>query len=191
MAQISVIDAKGGTKVEIDRQPYSVVSNQFVKPGKGQSFCRTKLRNLMSGRVVEKTFKSNESLDLADVQETSMRMLYREQDGATVFMDEATYEQITISSEGLGNVEQWLLEDHVYAVIVYKGNAISVEPPMFMELKIVECDPGVRGDTASGRVLKPAVTETGAKLQVPIFIAQGETVKFDTRSGEYVARVSK
>jgi elongation factor P len=189
MGQISVIDAKQGVKIEIDRQPYVVVANQFVKPGKGQSFCRIKIRNLVNGRVVEKTHKTNESLELADVNESEMRMLYREADGV-VFMDEESYEQITIPGDALEAVKDWLLDDHLYSVIIYRGNAIAVEPPVFMELEITETDPGARGDTASGRVLKPAITETGGKVQIPIFIEQGEKVKFDTRTGDYVSRVS-
>lgn len=188
MAQVSVIDAKQGAKVEIDRQPYTVVANQFVKPGKGQSFCRMKLRNLVNGRVVEKTYKTNESFTVADVNETQMRMLYKETDGV-IFMDEETYDQVTIPNDALESVQDWLLDDHLYSIIMYEGQAIAVEPPTFMELTITETDPGARGDTASGRVLKPAITETGAKVQVPIFIEQGEKVKFDTRTGEYVSRV--
>jgi len=189
MAQIATNEFRAGVKIEIDRQPYLMVSNQFVKPGKGQSFCRTKLRNLLTGRVIEKTFKSGDKVDVADIVEAQMRMLYRDVDGS-VFMDDNTYDQVTVSSESIGDVDQWLMEDHVYDIIFYKGTAITVMPPTFMEMKITETAPGVRGDTASGRVMKPSVTESGAQVQVPIFVNEGESIKVDTRTGEYVSRVS-
>jgi len=189
MAIIATNEIRGGTKVEVDKQPYTVVSNEFVKPGKGQAFNRIKMKNLMTGRTIERTFKSGDKLELADVVETNMRMLYKEGD-SVVFMDDDTFEQVTISMDAIGNNAKWLLEDTLFGIIFYKGNALTVEPPTFMELKIVETDPGVRGDTASGRVMKPGVTETGAQVQIPIFIDQDEVVKIDTRTGEYVSRVS-
>lgn len=190
MAQIPINDLRAGVKLEIEGQPYTVVGVQFVKPGKGQAFTRVKIKNLLTGRVVEKTYKSGEKLDLADVNETEMRMLYIEGDSA-VFMDDQSFEQVSLLLEGMGDSAQWLMEDQLYGIIFYKGEAISVDPPTFMEMKIVETDPGARGDTASGRVLKPAVTESGAKVQVPIFIEQGEVIKIDTRTGEYVSRAAK
>jgi elongation factor P len=188
MAQISTNEFRAGVKVEMDGQPYTIVSNEFVKPGKGQAFNRVKLRHLMTGRVIERTFKSGEKLEVADVKEMTMRMLYKEPVGA-VFMDDATFEQITIPKEAIGDIERWLKEDLMYDIIFYKDNPISVEPPTFMELKIIESAPGVKGDTASGRVLKPAVLETGAKVQVPLFVEEGEVIRVDTRTGEYVSRV--
>jgi elongation factor P len=188
MAQVSTNEFKSGMKVENEGQPYVIVSNEFVKPGKGQAFNRVRLKHLLSGRVVEKTFKSGEKLDLADVVETEMRMLYKEPDGA-IFMDETTFEQIKIPLENIGDNQQWLLDDLMYEVLIYKGQPVSIEPPTFMELRITETAPGDRGNTASGRVLKPAILETGAKIQVPIFIDEGEKVKIDTRTGEYVSRV--
>ncbi len=188
MAQISTNEFRQGVKVEIDNQPYLIVANEFVKPGKGQAFNRVKIRNLLTGRVIERTFKSGDKVDLADVHESRMRLLYREGQDA-VFMDDNTYEQLTVAHSALHEVEQWLLEDTLYEIITYKGEPISVQAPTFMELKIAECDPGVRGDTASGKVLKPALTETGAKVQVPIFIDEGELIRFDTRTNEYVSRV--
>jgi len=188
MAQVDANGLHGGLKVEIDRDPYVVVSAQFVKPGKGQAFTRTKLKHLMTGRVIEKTFRSNEKLQLADVEEKKMRMLYKEQDGA-VFMDEQTFDQVTLPFSLIEENEKWLQEDVVYDLIFYNGTAVSLSPPTFMELVITETEPGARGDTASGRVLKPATLETGAKTQVPIFIDQGEKIKVDTRTGEYVSRV--
>ncbi len=187
MAQISTNELKGGVKIEIDGQPYVIVSNEYVKPGKGQAFNRVKIRNLKSGRVVEKTYKSGEKLDLADIVETKMRMLYMETDSA-VFMDDDTYDQITISQESIGDNKKWLLEDQLYDIVFYNGEALTVEPPTFMDFVITETAPGVRGDTASGRVLKPATLESGAETQVPIFIEEGEKVKIDTRNGEYVSR---
>lgn len=189
MTQVSVNDLKQGMKVEVDKQPYTIVTLQFVKPGKGQAFTRTRIKNLLTGRVIEKTFRSNEKLDLADVEETDMRMLYQDGD-QVVFMDDKTFDQINVPLDQLGDTAQWLMDDHVYGIIFYKKNPINIEPPTFMEMVITETDPGVRGDTASGRVLKPAVTESGAKVQVPIFIDQGEKIKVDTRSGEYVSRAN-
>ncbi len=188
MAQVSTGDVRGGAKVEVDGEPYTVVSNEFVKPGKGQPFNRIRLKHLRTGRVVERTFKSGEKLDLADVEESKMRMLYKESD-SVVFMDDNTFDQISISLGILGDKVQWLMEEVLYDVTFYKGEPIDVAPPIFMEMKITETSPGARGDTASGRVLKPAVTETGAKIQIPIFVDEGEKIKVDTRTGEYVSRV--
>lgn len=187
--QVSTNEIRGGFKVEVDGQPYTIISNEFVKPGKGQAFNRIKMKHLLTGRVIERTFKSGDKLDLADVSEAEMRLLYKETDGV-IFMDEKTFEQIKISFENIGETEQWLLDDHLYEVIFYNGSPVNVEAPTFMEMVIKETSPGVRGDTASGRVLKPAILESGAKVQVPIFIEQGEKIKVDTRSGEYVSRVS-
>ncbi len=189
MAQVSTNEFKSGMKVEMEGNPYAIVTNEFVKPGKGQAFNRVRLKHLLTGRVMERTFKSGEKLDLADVVETEMRMLYKEPTAA-VFMDEVTFEQITIPLENIGDNEQWLLEDSMYGILIYNGNPVSVEPATFMEFRITETAPGDRGNTASGRVLKPAILETGAKIQVPIFIEEGEKVKIDTRTGEYVSRVS-
>ncbi len=189
MAQASTGDLRAGHKVEVEGQPYLVVSNEFVKPGKGQAFNRIKIKHLLTGRQVEKTFKSGEKVDLADVQESSMRLLYKESTGA-VFMCDDTFEQSTISYEKIGDTQQWLLEDRIYDVVIYNGDPVTVTAPTFMELKITETDPGVRGDTASGRVMKSAILESGAKVLVPIFVNEGEIVKIDTRTNEYVSRVS-
>jgi elongation factor P len=188
MGQISTNEFKAGLKVEVDGEPYTMVAIEFVKPGKGQPFNRTKLKHLMTGRVIERTFKSGEKIDLADVEEAKMRMLYKESDGV-VFMDDKTFEQISIPFTVIGDKELWLMEEVLYDITIYKGAPVDVSPPTFMEMKIVETSPGVRGDTASGRVLKPAITETGAKIQVPIFVEEGERIKVDTRNGEYVSRV--
>ena len=187
MAQYSTGDLRGGYKVEVDGEPYTVVSNEFIKPGKGQPFNRIKLKHLKTGRVVEKTFKSGEKVDEADVEEAKMRMVYKEAD-AVVFMDDKTYEQVSIPLSIIKDTEQWLLEEILYDIVIYKGQPIEVVPPTFLEMKIVETTTGLRGDT-SGRVLKPAVTESGAKVQVPLFIDEGDKIKIDTRTGEYVSRV--
>lgn len=189
MGQVSTNEIKTGLKIEWEGQPYNVIFNEFVKPGKGQAFNRIKIKHLVTGRVIERTIKSGDKMDLADVQETDMRLLYKESDGA-IFMDDKSFEQTKVMFESIGDNTQWLLEDQVYDVVFYKGSPITVEPPTFMEMKIIETSPGVRGDTASGRVLKPAIVESGAKIQVPIFVDQGEKIKIDTRTGEYVSRVS-
>lgn len=189
MAQMSTNEIRGGVKVEVEGQPYTIISNEFVKPGKGQAFNRIKMKHLLTGRVIERTFKSGDKLDLADVTEAQMRLLYKEADGV-IFMDEKTFEQIKIPFDNIGDTAQWLLDDHLYEVIFYNGSPVNVESPTFMEMVITETSPGVRGDTASGRVLKPAILESGAKVQVPIFVEQGEKIKVDTRTGEYVSRVS-
>jgi elongation factor P len=188
MAYVITNEMKPGLKIEVDGQPYTIVSNDAVKPGKGQAFNRIKLKHLMTGRTIERTFKSGDRADLADVVEASMRLLYREADGA-VFMDEKTYDQIKIPNENLADTSQWLREDHLYGIVFYNGAAVAVQPPTFMEFRIIETSAGARGDT-SGRVLKPATIETGAIIQVPIFVNQDEMIKVDTRTGEYVSRVS-
>lgn len=187
MAQYSTGDVKTGYKVEVEGEPYIVVGNEFVKPGKGQPFNRIKLKHLLTGRVVEKTFKSGEKVDEADVEERKMRMLYKETDGV-VLMDEQSFEQLTLPFSLIQGKEQWLMEEVLYDIVFYKGAPIDLSPPTFMEMKIVETTVGLRGDT-SGRVLKPATTESGAKIQVPIFIEEGEKIKVDTRTGEYVSRI--
>lgn len=187
MGQVSTNEFKIGLKVEIDGEPYLMVGNEFVKPGKGQPFNRTKLKHLVTGRVIERTFKSGEKIDLADATESKMRMLYKDQESA-VFMDDNSFEQLSIPLSLIGEREPWLMEEVVYNIVFYKGQPIEVVPPTFMEMKITETAPGVRGDT-SGRVLKNAVTESGAKVQVPIFVEEGDRIKVDTRTGEYVSRV--
>jgi elongation factor P len=184
----STSEPRAGLKVEIEGQPYVIASIEFVKPGKGQAFNRVKLKNLLNGRVIERTYKSGEKMELADVVETTMRMLYREGDGI-VFMDDATFDQITVPLESIGDSLKWLMDECAYDILIYKGSPVSVMPPTFVEMVITETAPGLRGDT-SGRVLKPAKTETGADVQIPIFIEQGEKIKIDTRTGEYVSRVN-
>ncbi len=188
MSNVSTNEFKTGMKIELDREPYTIVGIEFVKPGKGQAFTRTKRKHLMSGRVIEKNFKSGEKFPVADVEEMKMRMLYKEQEDA-VFMHDVTFEQIHVPLSVIGDNEKWLMEEIPYDLVLYKGNVVDLTPPTFLSMKITKTDPGIRGDTASGRVLKPAMTETGAKIQVPIFVNEGETIKVDTRTGEYVSRV--
>ena len=187
MAQVSTNEFRGGLKVEVEGEPYTMISNEFIKPGKAQPFNRVKLKHLMTGRVIERTFKSGDRLELADVMETKYRLLYKDVDNAN-FMDDNSFEQIAISFKIVGDIQQWLMDEVVYTIIFYKGQPIEVVPPTFMEMTITESAPGLRGDT-SGRVLKPAVTETGAKVQVPLFVEEGDKIKIDTRTGDYVSRV--
>ncbi len=188
MASVTTNEVRVGMKVEVDKEPYLILINEFVKPGKGQAFNRIKMKNMINGRVIEKTYKSGEKLDLADIEEKSMRFLYKETDGA-VFMDEKTFDQTAILNDVIGNNQQWLMEEVVFQVVFYKGAVIEITPPTFMEMIVKETSPGVRGDT-SGRVMKAAITETGAKIQIPIFVDEGEKIKVDTRTGEYVSRAS-
>jgi len=189
MVQIGTNDFRSGMKIEVDGQPYTIVSVQFVKPGKGQAFTRVKLKHLLTARTIERTFKSGDTVVEADVKEAKMRLLYVDSSGAT-FMDDETYEQIAIPLNKVEDMKQWLHEDVIYSLLFYRGEPTTIEPPTFMEMEIVETAPGIRGDT-SGRVLKPATTHTGAIVQVPIFIESGEWVKVDTRTGEYVSRINK
>ena len=155
------------------RQPYTIISNEFVKPGKGQAFNRIRMKHLLTGRVIEQTFKSGDKLDVADIAETQMRLLYKETDGV-VFMDEKSFEQIKIPFENIGDTLQWLLDDHLYGVIFYNGAPVNVEAPTFIEMFITETSPGVRGDTASGRVMKPAFLKAELKSKCRFSWSRGE-----------------
>jgi len=186
MATFQTNQFKQGLKILLDGEPYTIVENEFVKPGKGQAFNRVKVRNLKSGRVIEKTWKSGESVEGADVVEVALQYLYS--DGELWhFMNEETFEQLIAGPEAMREAAQWLKGQEVCTVMLWNGEPISVSPPNFVELEIVETDPGVRGDTASGGT-KPAKLETGAVVKVPLFIEQGERLKIDTRKGEYVSR---
>jgi len=187
MAQVSSNELKQGMKIELNSDPYNIVSLEFVKPGKGQAFTRVKIKHLLNGRVIEKTYRSTDKIDVADVEETNMRMLYKDSDDV-VFMDDNTFDQISVPLSIIGDDQKWLQEEIMYALIFYKGTAVSVTPPNFMELVITQTDPGLKGDTASGKVTKPATLETGATVNVPIFINEGEKIKVDTRTGDYVSR---
>lgn len=187
MASYSTNEFKSGLKVMLDSDPASIVENVFVKPGKGQAFSRVKIRNLKTGRVIERTFKSGDSLPAADIQELEMQYLYA--DGEQWhFMDNATFEQISGDETAVGEAVKWLKAEDLCEVLLWNGALLAVTAPNFVELEIAETDPGVRGDTAQGGN-KPATLETGAVVKVPLFVEQGEMVKVDTRSGEYVSRV--
>lgn len=176
-------------KLEIEGQPYTVVSNDFYKPGKGRATNRLRVKHLVSGRVIEKVYTSGDKIDMADVEEHQMRLLYKEDDGV-IFMNDATFDQVKIMNDQIADTAQWLLEDLLYDVAFYNGQPVTVQPPTFMEMIVTETSPGDRGNTASGRVLKPATLQSGAKIQIPIFIDEGEKIKVDTRTGEYVSRVT-
>jgi elongation factor P len=187
MASYSTSEFKSGLKILLDGDPQTIVENEFVKPGKGQAFSRVRVRNLRTGRVLEKTFKSGDSVEAADVMDTDMQYLYT--DGEFWhFMVPDSFEQYAVGETALGGCAQWLKEQDTCTVTLWNGAPLTVTPPNFVELKIVQCDPGVRGDTAQGGA-KPATLETGAVVKVPLFVEEGETVKVDTRSGEYVSRV--
>ena len=187
MASYSTNEFRGGLKILIDSDPCTIVENEFVKPGKGQAFNRVKIRNLKTGRVVDRTFKSGESVEAADVVEQDMQYLYTDGD-LWHFMVADTFEQFAADKGAVADGEQWLKEQAVCLVTLWNGSPLLVAPPNFVELEIVETDPGVRGDTAQGGV-KPAQLETGAVVRVPLFVEQGEIVKVNTRTGEYVSRV--
>ncbi|MEY4685319.1 MAG: hypothetical protein RLZ25_1778 [Pseudomonadota bacterium] len=187
MATVSTSEFKGGLKLMMDGDPYTILENEFVKPGKGQAFNRVKLRNLKSGRVIERTFKSGDTVETADVVDTDMQYLYS--DGEMWhFMVSETFEQYAADEAAVADAKKWLKEQDECQVTLYNGVPIAVTPPNFVELKIVETDPGVRGDTSGGGG-KPATLETGAVVRVPLFISTDEIIKVDTRTGEYVSRV--
>ncbi len=180
-------DIRKGFKIVIDGQPYVFIEHQFVKPGKGQAFVRSRLRNMITGSVIDRTWKSGEKLDKADTEERTMQYLYPEGDDR-VFMDTSNYEQIHLSNEQLGENVYYLLDGTNVDVTFFQGRPIGIEPPTFVELVITETEPGFKGDT-SGNVQKPAKCETGLEIKVPLFVNQGEKIRVDTRTGEYVERV--
>ncbi|MEM7584641.1 MAG: elongation factor P [Acidobacteriota bacterium] len=189
MATYSTNQFRSGLKVILDNDPCSIIENQFVKPGKGQAFNRVKLRNLLNGRVLEKTFKSGESIEAADVLETPMQYLYSDGE-AWHFMVTDTYEQHAANEAAMGDAVKWIKEEDMCDVTLWNGQPISVVVPMFVTLKVTQTDPGLKGDTSSGGN-KPATLETGTVIRVPLFIQEGELLKIDTRSGEYVSRAKE
>jgi len=184
---ISTSEFRNGTRLEIDGEPYYVVEFQHVKPGKGGAFFRTKLKGYRTGTVIERTFRSGEKFEEPNLEERDMQFLYSGGDDYT-FMDTDSYEQFTYQKHQLGGNTDLLKENTVSKVLLYHEQPISLVLPIFLELKVVETDPGVRGDTASGGN-KPAVVETGAVIKVPLYLEVGEIIKVDTRSREYVERV--
>ena len=184
---VSTADFKKGLRIVFDGQPWQIVEFQHVKPGKGGAFVRTKLKHMRLGKVVDNTFRSGEKMELVDFDEKHMQFLYR--DDRYHFMDLETYEQVSLSPEEVGDARDYLKENTEVDVLYIDGAPVAVELPNFVDLAIAKTDPGVRGDTAQGGT-KPATLETGAMVQVPLFLNEGDTVKVDTRSGEYLGRVA-
>jgi len=185
----STSDFRKGLKIELDGKPYIMVDFLHVKPGKGGAFVRTKLRNLATGAVIERTFRSGEKVERPDLEEKEMQYLYRDDDGYQ-FMDMETFDQVFITSDQVGDSADYLKEGLELTVLYHDNQPISLELPNFVELKIIETKPGVKGDTASGGS-KPAKLETGLVVQVPLFLGEGEVLRIDTRTGEYIERISK
>lgn len=182
-------DIRNGLKIEMDGAPWIVTYFQFVKPGKGTAFTRVKLKNLLTGNVVDRTFRSGESLEEADVEEHNMQYLFN--DGESwFFMNQETFEQIPLGKAALGDQYKWLLDEMMCKVMFYKGRPVSIEVSTFVELQVVYTEPGQRGNTATGTT-KQAELTTGASVAVPLFIEQGEFLRIDTRTGEYVERVNR
>jgi elongation factor P len=182
-------DIRKGLKLQIDGVPYAVVEHQFVKPGKGQAFTRCRIKNLQTGAVIERTWKSGESVELADVDTRKMTYSWDEGD-SLVFMDTSTGDQLHVMKDKVGDEVRFLSEGLDCEVTVFNGNAIGIELPSSVVLQITRSDPGIKGDTASGAT-KPATLSTGAVVNVPLFIKEGEWVKIDTRTGEYLERVNR
>jgi elongation factor P len=186
MAMYSTNEFKSGLKILIDNEPYNIVENEFVKPGKGQGFSRVRIKNLKTGRTLERTFKSGDTVEGADVMDVEMQYLYN--DGAEWhFMDQASFEQLSASEAVVSDAKLWLKEQDICMVTLWNGLPLAVLPPNHVILKVVETDPGMRGDTATGGT-KPATLETGAIVRVPLFLQTGELIRVDTRTGTYVSR---
>jgi elongation factor P len=189
MASYTTSEIRSGMKLLLENEPYAVIDNEFVKPGKGQAFNRIKVRNLKTGRTIERTFRSGESLEAADVVDMEMQYLYQEGD-FWHFMVPENFEQYTAGKAAVGEGAQWLKDGIICIVTLWNGEPLVVTPPAHIELKVVETDPGLRGDTATGGQ-KPAKLETGAVVRVPLFINEGEILRIDTRTGEYVSRAKQ
>jgi len=184
---VSAGDFKNGLTLEVDGNIYQILEFQHVKPGKGAAFVRTKLKNIISGSTVEKTFRPSEKFPKAHIDRRDMQYLYS--DGELYhFMDGETYEQIALNEEAIGDALKFVKENEEVQVCSHNGNVFAIEPPLFVELAIVETEPGFKGDTAQGAT-KPAEVETGATVNVPLFVDQGDVIKIDTRTGEYLSRV--
>jgi elongation factor P len=186
MASYNTSEFKSGLKILLDGDPFAIVENEMVKPGKGQAFNRVKVRNLKNGRTIERTFKSGDSVEAADVVDTDMQYLYS--DGEFFhFMVPDSFEQYVAGAASVGDNAQWLKDGVTCIVTLWNGVPLQVTPPPHIDLKVVETDPGVRGDTATGGQ-KPAKLETGAVVRVPLFINEGEVLRIDTRTGAYISR---
>lgn len=187
MASYSTSEFKAGIKLLLDGDPYVVIENEFVKPGKGQAFNRVRVRNLKTGRTVEKTFKSGDTAEAADVMTTPMQYLYNDGD-IWYFMEPESFEQHGAGAAAVAEAKPWLKEQMLCNITLWNGQPLLVEPPPHVELKITQTDPGIRGDTATGG-MKPATLETGAVVKVPLFVEEGEVIKVDTRTAAYISRV--
>ena len=186
--QYSTAQFRKNLKIEIEGEPFTIVDFQHVKPGKGGAFVRTKMKSLITGNVLDKTFRSGDKVDVPDLEEKKMSFLYQDETGYC-FMDSQTYDQMTLTKDQMGDALGYLKENVEVEVLLHNGKAIGIELPMFLNLKIIETDPGLKGNTASGGS-KPAKLETGITIQVPLFVSTGEVVKVDTRTGYYIERVS-
>ncbi len=186
MASYSTNEFKNGLKLMIDGDPYSIVENEIVKPGKGQAFNRIRVKNLKTGRTIERTYKSGESVEAADVMDIELQYLYNDGD-MWFFMDNNSFEQYEADKTAVGDVAQWLKGEETCEITLWNGAPLSVTPPNFAILEVTETDPGLKGDTAQGGT-KPATVETEAVIKVPLFIEVGDVLKIDTRTGEYVSR---
>ena len=184
---VSAGDFRNGMTVEIDGNVYQIIEFQHVKPGKGAAFVRTKLKNIKSGGVVEKTFRPTEKCPQARIDRKDMQYLYEDGD-LYYFMDTETYDQVALNAETVGDALKFVKENEMCKICSHNGSVFSVEPPLFVELEITETEPGFKGDTATG-ASKPATVETGATVAVPLFVNQGDKIKIDTRTGEYLSRV--
>jgi len=183
---ISTSEFRSGAKVEISGEPFIIVDYQHVKPGKGGAFVRTRLKSLKTGNILERTYRSGETLDEPDIEEKEMQFLYA-QGTEYHFMDTSSYEQLSFEQDQLGDSRDFLKENMLAKILIYKGKPLTVEVPTFVTLKIVQTDPGIRGDTATGGN-KPAVLETGATIKVPLYLEEGDAIKIDTRTHAYVER---
>lgn len=184
---ISAGDFRNGITIEFDGNVYQIIEFQHVKPGKGAAFVRTKLKNIKSGGVVEKTFRPTEKCPQARIDRKEMQYLYADGDLFN-FMDTENYEQIALNKETVGDALKYVKENEMVKICSHNGSVFAIEPPLFVELQITETEPGFKGDTATGAT-KPAIVETGAQVMVPLFVDQGEVIKIDTRTGEYLSRV--
>lgn len=184
---LSAGDFRNGMSIELDNNIYQIIEFQHVKPGKGAAFVRTKLKNIKSGGVVEKTFRPTEKFPQARIDRKDMQYLYKDGDLYN-FMDMETYEQIALDSAAIGDTLKFVKENEIVKICSHNGNVFAVEPPLFVELIITDTEPGLKGDTATGAT-KPAVVETGATVYVPLFVNQDDVIKIDTRTGEYLSRV--
>jgi elongation factor P len=190
MAIYSTSEFRGGLKVMLDGDPCSILENEFVKPGKGQAFNRVRLRNLLNGRVWERTFKSGETLEGADVSESDMQYLYSDGEFYHFMKTDGSFEQVAADKKAVTDALNWLKEEDTYIVMVWNDVPISVTPPNFVEMEVAHTDPGLRGDTATGAT-KPATLISGAIVRVPLFVEIGDVLRVDTRTGEYQNRVKK